>query len=163
MIQVLEIRIGTLKVSTLTCLIQATLIKYIFPDVWLQSIIQTDILQRFIFSQPIWYNLVRHNKKWNIFSLNKMEDCWNPQVEVCPILIVIYPPPGWLARSVSEEQGVPGPAAAQVPVPMALEGLRGGQPSEMLLPKLRGVQYFPLPDFFVFKLQSFFVQMGTKS
>lgn len=111
MIQVLEVRIGTLKVSTLTCLTQATLIKYIFPDVWLQSIIQTDILQRFIFIQPIWYNLVRHNKKWNIFSLNKMEDCWNLQVEICPILIVIYPPSGWLSRSVSEGQGVTGPGA----------------------------------------------------
>lgn len=112
MIQVLEIRIGTLKVSTLTCLTQATLIKYIFPDVWLQSIIQTDILQRFIFIQPIRYNLVRHNKKWNIFSLNKMDGCWNLQVEVCPILIVIYPPPGWLARSVSEGRGAIGHGAA---------------------------------------------------
>lgn len=47
-------------------------------------------------------------------------------MEVCPILIVIYPPPGWLARSVSERQGVPGPGAAQMPMPMVLEGLRGG-------------------------------------
>lgn len=63
MIQVLEIRVGTVKVSTLACLTQATLIKYAFPDVWLQSIIQTDILQRFILIHPVCYNLVRQNKK----------------------------------------------------------------------------------------------------
>lgn len=34
-----------------------------------------------------------------------------------------------------------------MPVPLALEELRGCQPSELLFPKLHGVQYFPLPDF----------------